>query len=180
MKAFAEAGVRTFERTFVSEIRIQFPKTFGQFGEPGILRLLHLAETRCASHKITSSQGIRTWARLMLAFGREFDTEEGWAAKVLGDPVLNSEAAKLVALFAAATKAAAVMAKGYKGRGRHSKQARGSRGDWENARQRESKASRFGPARMSRVSVKGALRHCGRPWRRVERMLLQNKRIRLK
>src|SRR5258706_11957990 len=109
MKVFAEEVTREFERQFIAEIRTQYPEIFQELGEQGVLQQLRQAEVRCGGHGIASSQGIRTWARLMLAFGSDFDTDREWAENVLKDSSKNSEAAKLEALFAAAEKAAVEM-----------------------------------------------------------------------
>ena len=101
IRMFADVEVRKFEDWTVRHIRTFFPNAASGWNDEEIGELIRYGLERALAHGIRSRSGVCKYIDLMVAFGRDFDTDPGcpWAESALRD--WHSESGKVEALFRA-------------------------------------------------------------------------------
>src|SRR5258706_12169906 len=83
--AFSQADTQKFERWMLVHLQTFFPKQCEAAGELQIRDTIRYGMKRAAAHGLTSKRDVCKYIGVMLALGRDFDTDERfpWAGKIL-------------------------------------------------------------------------------------------------
>jgi len=83
MDAYRTAARRDFEDRVVEHVGRCFPDRLATMGEGGVRELIRFGIQRAAGYGIVAERYVCKFIDLMLVFGLEFDTEQGWAMEIL-------------------------------------------------------------------------------------------------
>ncbi len=86
---------RRFVERMVAHIREFFPRQFAALGELAVREWIEDGIARAGRYRIRAERDVCKFIDIMIVFGREFDTAEPWAARILEaeptDPPLKTE-----------------------------------------------------------------------------------------
>jgi hypothetical protein len=86
--AFSEAEVQRFEDWMIAHLRTFFAKQCEAAGEFALRETIRYGIKRAAAHGFHSKRDVCKYIDLMVALGRDFDTDQRypWAGLILTDP----------------------------------------------------------------------------------------------
>jgi hypothetical protein len=88
-----------FEDRMVEHLRETFPEPCQEMGEDALREDIRYGMDRAESYGIESEQDVCNYVNLMMALGRDFDTDRPWARRILTDPDVAGPAERIDALY---------------------------------------------------------------------------------
>ena len=84
MQTFGPGVQNEFERRAVTYLTKTYPDYAQRQGEAGLRMLLKESAAQAEPVKLSTENGIVTWAELVIRYGNGFDKREPWAGYILG------------------------------------------------------------------------------------------------
>ena len=97
MRAMEQHSALAFENRMVERIRTYFPKPGELLGDSQLRVIVRLANVKSQNHLLTHERSVALYLDLMLVLGSGFDTDPQipWAAEILADPRVPSQAERI-------------------------------------------------------------------------------------